>query len=302
MTKPTPTLVDAMPVNTPTIKLQINGVPVYVKREDMYEPPIPLTYTEPAAYPPPPFAKTRGLLPYLQALRERGIKTVAYMDTSISMASWGLSYCAPLADLHAVILFPEYKDGPRHNMEEHIKRCVQLGAEVLYLENPTQLAINWYRAREFVEKQYTDAVLLPQGLPFEETIHSVADEMKNVPQAALGGTIVTAVGSGTMTSGILSGLILHHEVQCVHGILVSEGQIQKTKRKIISRSHGGLFKQGVWAPWLTLYWTGYEYHDVVDHLNIPFPCNKYYDAKAWGYLLKNIDHIKQPILFWNVGA
>ena len=88
-----------MPVTTPTIKMALNGVPVYVKREDQYEPPIPLTYTDPVEFPPPPFAKTRGLLPHLQALRERGVETVAYMDTSISMASWGVSYCAPLADL-----------------------------------------------------------------------------------------------------------------------------------------------------------------------------------------------------------
>lgn len=289
-----------MPVTTPTIKMAVNGVPVYVKREDQYAPPIPMTYKDPVDFPPPPFAKTRGLLPYLQTLRERGVRTVAYMDTTISMASWGVAYCAPLADLHAVVIFPKHKDGFQHYVEAHAKRCTQLGAEVRYLDRPTQLSINWHRANAWVKEEYNDAKLLTQGLPFNETIYSVANEMQNIPEAALGGTIVTAIGSGTMASGILTGLAIHHKLQTVHGVLVSEGDIMKTKRKIIRRVVGTAWKGRIYK-YLQLYWLGHEYQQA-EESPVPFPCNKYYDAKAWAYLVAGLQQLKRPILFWNIGA
>jgi len=272
-----------------------------VKREDMYEPPIPLTYRHPVDFPPPPFAKTRGLLPYLQKLRERGTRTVAYMDTSISMAGWGLAYCAPLADLQAIVFYPRYKEGPRHNIAEHAKRCTQLGAEVRYLERPAQMSINWYRVKNYLVDNYNDAVLLPQGLPFMETLYSVAEEVNNVPKAALGGTLVVSVGSGTMLAGILTGLNQNNIRQHVHGILVSEGDVVATTHKIISKSCGRMMAGHWWKNYLQLYWTGYKYIDTVE-MNIPFPCNKYYDAKAWRYLAENLHILEKPILFWNIGA
>lgn len=287
---------------TPTHKLLVGGVPVYVKREDLYQPPIPMTYTGTVGSKPPPFAKTRGLLPYLQDLRKNGIETVAYMDTTISMASWGVAYCAPLAGLKAVVFFPEYKDGiPRHNTEEHIKRCTELGAEVLPLKTPTQMSVNWYRARRIIHEKYPNAQLLPQGLPFKETVTSVAGEIYNVPGPALGGTIVVAVGSGTMLSGIITGLTLMKEPQHIHGVLVSPGNLKEMKIKITNHAYGRLMLGHYWQQWLTLVDEKYEYQDAVE-MDIPFPCNKYYDAKAWKYLVDHITDLQPPILFWNIGA
>jgi hypothetical protein len=34
----------------------------------------------------------------------------------------------------------------------------------------------------------------------------------------------------------------------------------------------------------------------------PFPTHPNYDLKAWGYLVEHIDELKEPILFWNIGA
>jgi hypothetical protein len=33
----------------------------------------------------------------------------------------------------------------------------------------------------------------------------------------------------------------------------------------------------------------------------PFPCNPYYDLKAWEWLMKNKGQLEEPILFWNIG-
>ena len=47
---------------------------------------------------------------------------------------------------------------------------------------------------------------------------------------------------------------------------------------------------------------GYAYKDKVGTDDIPFPCNEYYDAKAWRWLLSNIGMLEQPIVFWNIGS
>ena len=34
----------------------------------------------------------------------------------------------------------------------------------------------------------------------------------------------------------------------------------------------------------------------------PFPCDAHYDLKAWEVLPSEIDTLRPPILFWNIGG
>ena len=45
----------------------------------------------------------------------------------------------------------------------------------------------------------------------------------------------------------------------------------------------------------------YLYKDKVNE-NIPFPCNSFYDAKAWKWLKENIKDMNRDFLFWNIGG
>ena len=45
----------------------------------------------------------------------------------------------------------------------------------------------------------------------------------------------------------------------------------------------------------------YLYHEQAQ-TRAPFPCNPYYDLKAFEYLQKNITKLAKPILFWNIGG
>lgn len=296
-----------MPVNTQTDKLLIRGVEVYVKREDLYQAPLPLYGASDVPtpkdlsfiYPVPPFAKMRGLVPRLEELKGAGYRTVGYMDTAISMAGWGISWYARHLGLDACIFYPDYKGGPKHYIEAHIKECARNGAEVLMLENPTQLSINWYRARKILQDTRPSPYLLPQGLPFLETILDVADEVAYLPKAALTGSIVVNVGSGTMAAGIISGLIKFGVARRhIFGIMTSRGSPQKITQKILSKVVGMRFG---WHNHLHIIDAGYDYEDK-ETINTPFPCNAYYDKKAWRWLINNINDIPHPVLFWNIGG
>jgi hypothetical protein len=47
---------------------------------------------------------------------------------------------------------------------------------------------------------------------------------------------------------------------------------------------------------------GYAYKDTAPRgVVAPFPCNPWYDLKAWHWLEQNTSRLEGPILFWNVG-
>ncbi len=97
----------------------------FVKREDL------------ACLPPgPPFAKVRGLWKGLQKMKARGVREVGYYETSISMATWGVSYFCRELGMKAVVFYYKYKDGLKHNQEKQQKIWKKFGAEVHINERP----------------------------------------------------------------------------------------------------------------------------------------------------------------------
>ena len=48
--------------------------------------------------------------------------------------------------------------------------------------------------------------------------------------------------------------------------------------------------------------TPYEFYDEMPQFETPFPCNSFWDKKAWWWLEQNIERIEGSILFWNIGA
>ncbi len=277
-----------MIVSTPVQKISED---IFVKREDLACPS-----------PGPPFAKVRGLYPVLQKLQKEGIEIFGYIDTSISMAGWGLSYFCKKMGLKAVIFYPEYKDGPRDNQLFQFKKWKKFGAEIIPLKKPNRLMINWYRARKILTDKYPNSKMLPQGLPFNETVENVSLEIiKDCDSFRDIKTIVASAGSGVMIAGILKGLHATGLSPDIYGILISPKSTEVMRKKIFKMSglkEGGLFGTNINVKIID---SSYEYTDK-EMIKIPFPCNPYYDAKAWKWLLNNLDKLKKPVCFWNIGA
>lgn len=269
-------------VNTP-IELYKN---IWVKREDLACPP-----------PGPPFSKIRGLEAKLLSLQKSGINTVGYMDTSVSMASWGVSYFCQQFGMHAVIFYPNYKMGFKDNLEKHIKIWKDFGAEIIPLDKPQRQKINFYRAKNILLKNWPNAFMLEQGFPYQESVEETAKQVKLLPKNLFGGSIVISIGSGVICSGVVKGLLNYGEGETiVFGITVSPKDLPSMEKKIRTRSND-IFSS---VP-LVLIDSKYEYTQIVE-MEIPFSCNLYYDAKAWEWLIKHEKELKQPIIFWNIGG
>jgi hypothetical protein len=41
---------------------------------------------------------------------------------------------------------------------------------------------------------------------------------------------------------------------------------------------------------------------MMDWYETPFPCNEFWDKKAWYWLEQNIEKFEGKILFWNLGG
>lgn len=265
--------------NTPIEEYEFNKIPISVKREDLCAPD-----------GAPPFSKIRGLYQYLTQLKEKGINTVGYTETSISMAGWGVAWVCNMLKMKAVIFNPIYKETPP-TLEIHRRHWIENKAEIIDIK-AGMAKVNWYISKQTLEKEFgSNSLLLPLGLPLYTTIVATTEEVKRHEEF---NSVVVNIGSGTICAGLYRGLPHRSHL---YGIMGRIGKIQNKRKKILSSL--GVFN--LFAPQLTIIDPGYLYTESVD-VSIPFPCNKFYDAKAWVWLLEHIKELKQPILFWNIGA
>lgn len=258
----------------------------------------------------PPFAKVRGLDLYLQRLKADGVQTIGYVDTAISMAGWGIAYFAYYYNLHAVLFYPEYKGGYRYNQQHQIRQWDKFGAEIHPLQNPTIRAININKARSQFYSRYPEGHWLLDGLKFPETVDEVEKEAILAINKVRPTTIITCIGSGMMAAGVLQGAYKAgspHPI--IIGVLVHNALDPVSKKYEIVKYAGMSEGPSLFHPHLSeavrdfvIYRGKYKYSTPANVVDAPFPCNPYYDLKAYEFLLENIDYIEKPILFWNIGA
>lgn len=250
-----------------------NGI--HVKREDLCAPP-----------EAPPFSKIRGLVKHLDHLKRDGRKGVAYVETSISMAGWGVAWACYLLDLECLIFNPVYKDPPPLLLF-HQEQWERWGAELRDL--PAGGAkVNYYAARKQIPRGYH---LLPLGLPLPETVSETCSIASPIVEPYP--SIVACVGSGTIAAGIFQAT---KRGQTLYGVMCRTGDVKRKAKRVMSASLMP-FTKGT----LKMIDKGWEYAEP-SKVEVPFPCHPYYDAKAWEWLMENKGELEPPILFWNIGS
>jgi len=272
--------------NTPVEIHSIGSIPVWVKREDLA-----------AVSPAPPFSKIRGLYTHLTKLKARGIKTIGYVETSISMAGWGAAWCCEDLGLKAVLFDPQYKETPKL-LNFHRKQWKMFSPDIIPIP-AGRARINYYVGRKLLMDRYgPHAVMLDLGLPLKETVAETAAEWRRtIPELpSQPGSIVINVGSGTICAGIVRGW--RKGEGKIIGVMGRSGNV-RAKTKSIRRRAQRLLNGLLGVPF-QLEDPGWEYTEK-SRFRTPFPCHPYYDKKAWEWLEKHIEEVPQPVLFWNIG-
>jgi 1-aminocyclopropane-1-carboxylate deaminase/D-cysteine desulfhydrase-like pyridoxal-dependent ACC family enzyme len=262
---------------------------VYVKRDDMcFDPPAP------------PFAKCRGLMRRLSTLKEQGITTIGYTETAISMAGWGVAWACKELGMRSVIFDPQYKD-TLDILTFHRKQWKKFGVTTVPIK-AGRAKVNYYISSKYLQENFKMAVMLPLGLPFDETVNATCEEVMETWQhlSVHIKSVVCCVGSGTIAAGIWKGLTNVNAGCYLFGVMTRTGNINGKARNIEKKANllsYGFFKSSVH---LTLIDVGWKYIEE-SKVKCPFPCHSYYDLKAWEWLTLNRVQLKEPILFWNIG-
>ena len=134
---------------------------------------------------------------------------------------------------------------------------------------------------------------LPSGFSLVETLEEHRELLSRLDQSLLSGSVVLCVSSGTICSALVYGLKGGH----VYGVMTSSFRGRMDKIAGLIRQAGP--KEG--DTELTLVDMNFEYSKP-DKIQTPFPCDLYLDRKAWRWLDKNVQKLKEPVVFWNIGG
>jgi len=286
--------------NTPWEQYDIDDTwPVWVKREDLCCP-------DPSG---PHFSKIRGVVSYLTKFNHD--TTMGVLDTYHSKAGRGVAYLCHHLGLKCIVFYPVYKDEylepgtpsdgwfPDHKIRMHQQVAANLGAQIVPLQAGRSCVL--YHQAKKVLAQMTDdrGVMMPNGLCLQETVVATAMEARTYTPDDIyaKGTWVVSISSGTICAGVVRGLYNAWEQSAVILAHMGYSRSKDAARKYITQMAGVIPGDN-----LRFIDENYAYKDGVDNADIPFPCNEYYDAKAWLWLIDNIEHLEQPVVFWNIGA
>ena len=278
--------------NTPIETYDVRGRTVYVKREDLC--------TE---SPGPPFSKCRGLYAKLKKMqRDEGVKVVGYVETPISMAGWGVAWIAQKLGLKAVIFDPQYLHIPPNTIIIHREKWKQFNPDIIPIK-AGMTCVNQHIAKRMLRKEYgKDAVMLPIGIPFRETVLETSKELYRTLALESPNYIIVSVGSGTICAGVLRGLRGNKRRTQLIGVMAYNKNMRKKRKSIFIKAEmkdkNTLFSDKVDFSLVNEKW---EYTEQC-FASCPFPCHSYYDLKAWDWLDRHIDTLQGPVLFWNIGS
>jgi hypothetical protein len=146
-----------------------------------------------------------------------------------------------------------------------------------------------------------DGYLMPNALKLPETVTETAVEVitsGNYGHLPLWGSLIISVSSGTIAAGVLKGLAELNSLDDFEVYLHMGYSRSVVALKDYMESCTG-FPLGDKVHFID---EGYSYAQPAKLAEpVPFPCNPYYDAKAWKWLQKSIHTLAEPVLFYNVG-
>jgi len=255
--------------NTP-IQDYLGQYGLLVKREDLSCPP-----------PGPPFSKARGVY---ARVKSRPESLIGVLDTYHSQAGHAVARACQILGKQCWVFYPEFlhEPGPRESQ----LRAEALGAK-LYGLKAGRSAILYHQAKKLVEA--AGGYMMPNALKLHESVSETAMEAgRIVPKP---NTVLIAASSGTIAAGVIKGLgSLPHYI--VH---MGYSRSQETVLNYLRE------QSGVEAA-VTLVDEGYEYRDQARPGETPpWPCNVYYDLKAFRWWLREGRSEYGTALFWSIG-
>lgn len=278
-----------------------------VKREDLSCPP-----------PGPPFSKTRGVYAHIA---NRPEKVIGVLDTYHSQAGHAVAQACSLLGKRAVNFYPVRKAERDAPIKPQQQAAQDLGAELFALQ-AGRSAILYHEAKKRLQSvpAWSGGYMMPNALKLPEMITQTAVEAYQTwKRCQMVGedlnTIAIAISSGTIAAGVIKGICdridavnvsfkarevnetysLGYPTFVLHmGYQRSHVAVLEYMQKMAGRSFTGI-------P-MRIVDEGYSYGDVAKPgIDPPWPCNKFYDLKAFRWWLREGRATYGEALLWNIG-
>lgn len=247
-----------------------------VKREDLCCPP------------GPHFSKTRGVWAHLE---KRPEKLFGVLDTSHSQGGWAVAQAAKALGKSAWVFYPERKAERGAPLKPQQSAAQELGARVTPLQ-AGRSAILYHAAK----KATTDVggYMVPNALKLPETVDETARELRRTIDAwgsqHMPDLLIISASSATIAAGLAR---VWQGPMVVHmGYSRSADVVEKYMQKQAGSTHSNIH----WVD------EGYAYADEARAGWEPtWPCNAFYDLKAFRWWMHTGRSKWGQALFWNVG-
>jgi 1-aminocyclopropane-1-carboxylate deaminase/D-cysteine desulfhydrase-like pyridoxal-dependent ACC family enzyme len=263
---------------TPWEIYKLNGRDIHVKREDLC--------CEQAH-----FSKLRGVSTHLRTIPQ---STIGVLDTRHSKAGWGVTYLAGASGKKTVVYYPVFKH--LRGLRTSQIQAKNLGAELVGLPAGRSFIL-YNQAKVHLRENFPDSYMMPNALKLEESVYETGDEVLSYTDRELfrDSIWIVSISSGTIGAGVIAALAQAES----NATVILHCGYSRTKRSVV---HYIQHYTGFGNLDVRVIDDGYQYAEAVI-CKCPFPCNPYYDLKAWGWLSKNIHKMNRckHIVFWNIG-
>lgn len=281
---------DDMPlqINTP-VEDHLKQFGLLVKREDL------------SCLPPgPPFSKTRGVFAHIE---KRPEQVIGVLDTYHSQAGHAVAEACKLLDKVAVNFYPVRKAEVGQPIKPQQQAAVDLGALTVPLQ-AGRSAILYHQAKKELEtlrvRGSGPSYMMPNALKLPEMITETAAEVQrtlthhSLPPRM---PVIIAASSGTIAAGVIKGFA---DAGLFPQFIIHQGYDRPLQATVnyIAKMSGVIEGMTNWE----FVNEGFAYGDKAPAGPEPlWPCNVYYDLKAFRWWMREGRAQYGEALLWNIG-
>jgi hypothetical protein len=247
----------------------ISNKQVFVVRDDLH-----------CQFPGCNNVKARGLFEHLKNIDN---EIIGVVDTCVSRAGWCTAWAGSQLNKKVYVYVSQYC------ADDFFRLMAKLhGANIVTLRANLS-SVMYNMAKKHIGR--LGGYLLPKYLRLRESIEEMVKVASEVLSKYGPKTVVVLVSSGVMASGILKAAGRDVDVINVTHVTNNFDERLRFMRNMTGR------QDIILKPM-----PGYKYGQENYNVRPPFPCDIYYDRWAWQWLVENINSLKEPIAFWNIGG
>ena len=236
----------------------------------------------------PNFSKTRGVYAHVASRSE---SVVAVLDTGHSQGGWAVAKACALLHKGCVVFYPRRKSEKDTPVKPQQLAAQELGADLIPLQ-AGRSAILYHCAKSRLK---STGYMMPNALKLPESVDETALEFQRTPLPPDVQTIIVSASSGTIAAGLLRGLV-HSGRQFTLVVHLGYSRPERAVRRYLSVA------SGVDSSRVVVVDEQYAYADEARlGLLPPWPCNSYYDLKAFRWWQQEGRDKHQQAIFWNIG-